>query len=128
MLVALGSVAAVRAEHELAGLAPDQLGPYTGWVVVATDPQPAAGATRLVVEIEGERFEAWVRGRVRSLRAQTFRTGDVVAVSGERVELDADRAGRLRSQHVVGEMRADWWGDVRPGVGAGPLGQPGARG
>jgi competence protein ComEC len=39
-----------------------------------------------------------------------------VAVSGERVELDAQRAGRLRSQHVVGELRADWWGDVRPGV------------
>ena len=39
-------------------------------------------------------------------------------LSGRRQELDAERAGRVRWQHVVGELDVAWLGDVRAG---GPL-------
>ena len=50
------------------------------------------------------------------LRVRTWRGGDLVRVHGERVELSADRATRVAWQHVVGELRVDWVGDVAPGA------------
>jgi competence protein ComEC len=112
LLVTLG---AVRAEHAWSGLAPDRLGPYTGWVRLVSDPQPNASSTRLVVDVGGERFETWIRGRHRQLRIAELRGGQLVLVGGVRHALAHGRAGRVASQHVVGEFTVDWLSDVRDG-------------
>ena len=74
------------------------------------------GATRVVLSIDGERFEVWVRGRVRRRRAAD--------VAGRRPGARRRRARAARrpaaggaspAQHVVGELDADWVGDVAPG-------------
>jgi competence protein ComEC len=114
VLVCLAS--AVRAQVAWDELAPDAVGPFDGWVRLIDDPQPVVRATRVIVEVEGERFEVFVRGRAGQLRTRTWRGGDIVRVNGERVELRPDRAARVAWQHVVGELRIDWVGDVTPGA------------
>ena len=61
----LAGGAVVRGDAAWDGLRPDALGPYDGWVTVTGDPQVLPDATRIVLTIDGERFETWVRGRVR---------------------------------------------------------------
>lgn len=117
LVVLLATTATWRARTERAALAPDALGPFVGWARLVDDPQPLGGATRVIVELDGERFEAWVRGRARQHRAGRWRGGEYVHVAGERVALDDERAGRVAWQHVVGELRIDWASDVRAGSG-----------
>jgi competence protein ComEC len=111
----LAGTAVVRSDAAWADLRPDVLGRYDGWVRVTGDPQVLPGATRVVVEVDGERFESWVRGRVRPQRAAGWQAGDLVRVSGERIALEPARRPRVASQHVVGELEADWFGDALPG-------------
>ena len=63
VIVVLASAGAVRSQHEWADLAPDVLGAFDGWVRLVDDPQPYRSSTRVIVEVEGERFELWSRGR-----------------------------------------------------------------
>ena len=108
---------AVRAAHAWDDLAPDRLGPYAGWVALVDDPQPFDGATRVIVEIDGERFELWATWpRPSTPRRATWRGGDLVEVSGERRRLAPDRARRVASLHVVGAFDPVWLGDVHPGA------------
>jgi len=113
--VAVAGVGALRSQSSWASLAPDRLGPFEGWVRIVDDPQPYPSSTRVIVEVDGERFETWSRGRAQQLRVGQWRGGEWVAVSGERRVLDADRARRVAWQHVVGELRLDWASDVDPG-------------
>jgi competence protein ComEC len=117
LLVALllASVGAVRSEHSWAGLAPDNLGVFGGWARIIDDPQPYSSSTRLIVEIEGERFEVWSRGRVQQQRLGELRGGQWVEFDGMRLSLDVERAHRVAWQHVVGEFEVEWAGDIRPG-------------
>jgi competence protein ComEC len=116
--VALVVVAGVRSDSAWASLQPDHLGTYHGWVMVVDDPAPSGSATRVIVEIEGERFEMWMRGRARQLRATSWRAGEWLDVTGERRDLDPSRARRVAWQHIVGRFDVEWAGDVAPG---GPL-------
>ena len=111
--VSLGAV--VRSEQSWASLEPDRLGPYTGWVRVIDDPQPYPRSTRVIVEVEGERFELWSRGRAQQLRVGEWRGGVWVALSGRRARLDAERAHRVAWQLVVGEFDLEWASDVVAG-------------
>ena len=104
-----------RSEAAWSGLQPDVLGPFDGWVLVVDDPQPYSSATRVIVEADGERFESWHRGRASRLRAGSWRAGEWVRVSGDRVLLDDERAGRVAWQHVVGQFELEWASDVVPG-------------
>jgi competence protein ComEC len=106
---------AVRSEHSWNGLAPDHLGPYEGWARLVDDPKPFPSSTRVVFDIEGERFEMWSRGRAQRQRIDRWRGGDVVTVSGTREALEPERARRTASQHVVGEFRLEWASDMRAG-------------
>ena len=115
LLVALAVGGLVRSDQGWASLEPDRLGPYIGWVRLVDDPQPYPGSTRVIVEIEGERFEVWSRGRAQRLRVATWRGGEWVAMQGRRVHLDDERAGRVAWQHVVGEFELEWASDVDPG-------------
>jgi competence protein ComEC len=111
-------IAAARSDVAWSELAPDQLGAFQGWGTVVEEPRPFGGATRVLVELDGERYEAWVRGRSGSLRAADWRAGDRVHLAGQRMPIDPDRVSRVAWQHVVGELEVDWLGDALPG---GPL-------
>lgn len=104
-----------RTADAWSGLRPDVVGPFDGWALVIDDPQPYAGSTRVIVELDGERFESWHRGRAARLRAGSWRAGEWVRVVGERTELDAERSERVAWQHVVGEFELDWASDVLTG-------------
>ncbi|MEL6890077.1 MAG: ComEC/Rec2 family competence protein [Actinomycetota bacterium] len=113
--VLLALVGSWRGAESWSALSPDHLGPYEGWVRVVDDPQPLGASTRLIVEIDGERFEVWSRRYGERHRVATWRAGEWVAVSGLRITLGADRAGRVGWQHVVGEFRMNWSTDRRAG-------------
>ncbi|MET0143974.1 MAG: ComEC/Rec2 family competence protein [Ilumatobacteraceae bacterium] len=117
LLVALlGLVAVGRADSAWAGLTPDHLGHFGGWAHVVDEPQRSAGAARVILEIDGERFEVWVRGRAAQQRVGRWRAGDQVLVAGERTALDDDRRDRVAWQHVVGDFAPDWLSDSRAGA------------
>lgn len=112
---ALAACAVLRSEASWVELRPDTLGAFSGWATVVGEPQVTAGASRVVLEIEGERFETWVRGPVRRRRADGWRAGDHVVVTGVRRVLEPERRSRVAWQHVVGSLEADWFGDQRRG-------------
>lgn len=116
LLIGLAIVGAVRADSARAGLAPRAVGPYTGWMLLVDDPQPFGAVTRVVAEIDDQRFELWERGRAAQIRVGTWRAGERVFVSGTRQSLDDERLARVAWQHVVGELRVDWSSDVADGA------------
>ena len=69
----------------------------------------------MLVEVDDERFEMWVRGRAGQLRVAGWRAGDSVQLAGDRSALEPDRVQRVAWQHVVGELEVDWLGDTVPG-------------
>ena len=115
VLTVLAATAVVRAAAAWDGLTPSNLGTYEGAIALVDDPQPYGAATRVIVEIEGERFELWARGRAIQLRVATWRAGESVLAHGQRRALKPERQARVAWQHVVGEFRIDWVSDVRPG-------------
>jgi competence protein ComEC len=114
-VVVLVVVAGTRSAAAWDGLDLDRLGPFAGWAVVVEEPRRFDGATRVLVELDDERFEMWVRGRAGQLRVAGWRAGDSVQLAGERSELEPDRRKRVAWQHIVGELEADWLGDTVPG-------------
>ncbi len=114
-IAVLAILGAARSEAAWTALAPDRVGPYEGWVELVDDPQPFGRATRVIVEIEGERFEVSERRRAAQIRVRGWRAGERVVLHGDRRVLDDERAGRVAWQHVVGEFRVDWASDVATG-------------
>jgi competence protein ComEC len=114
-LVLLGAAAGVRGAHELDRLGPRVLGPLDGWVQVIGDPRPMRDAVRVVVRVEGQRYEAWVRDSSHRARVLELQGGQWVHVRGELRPLSSSRAERVVWQHVVGSVRLDELGPVAPG-------------
>ena len=110
-VAALAIVVVLRSMAAHDDLVPDELGDYVGWVLLAADPDPTHSATRVILEIEDERFETWVRGRAARLRVETWKQGDHVWIEGTRRALDRQRAGRVAWQHVVGQFEYEALGD-----------------
>lgn len=115
VLAALAVIGALRSGVEHAALAPRAIGPYEGWARVVDDPQPYGTATRVILEVDEERFEVWVRGRAARIRADSWRGGEYLRLHGVRRALPPDRQTRVAWQHVVGELELDWVSDVRAG-------------
>lgn len=115
VIALLVPVGVVRSQQAWASLSPDELGPHSGWVRLVDDPQPYAASTRVILDVDGQRFELWSRGRAQQLRIRRWRGGEWVHTDGERVGLDDERAHRVAWQHVVGEYRLDWVGDTDAG-------------
>ncbi len=99
LVVGLTIVGGVRAEHAWNGLTPDRLGPYDGWVRLVDDPQPYRTSTRLVVAIDGERFEVWCRGRAQ--QSVGWAPGAPATGRGER-----HRGGARRRSCAPGRLAA----------------------
>ncbi len=115
LLLVFGVVAGLRSDAALAGLVPRQTGGFEGWVRLVDDPQPFGSSTRVLLEVDGERFEMWARGRAIRIRVDGWRGGQFVKVHGDRRPLDEQRQGRVAWQHVVGEFRLEWASDVWAG-------------
>lgn len=118
----LAIVAALLGAQAWASAAPRQLGPFAGWATVSADPVTVGRGTRLTLEVEGERFDAWLYGAAASTALQR-QAGEVVWVSGERVAAP-DPHGFARVRHVVGRFRLVVMADVLPGS---PLARAGNR-
>ncbi len=115
LLILLGVGSGIRAASAWSGLAPDATGAFEGWVRIVDDPQPYGSATRVIVEVDGERFELWARGRALQIRVGGWRGGERVQVSGDRHVLKPERRDWVAWQHVVGEFRLEWASDVAAG-------------
>lgn len=113
--VLLGVTGACAAAHAWSGVQPRQLGPYQGWARVVADPAPFGSGVRTTVDVEGQRFDAWVYGAQRQ-RLSTAQAGDYVWVAGERRPLTGD-VRRAQVRHVVGRLQLAALGDVLPGNG-----------
>ena len=97
-----------------ARLAPATWDPSAGWVRLVDDPQPTGRGTRVIFEIDGERFETVVARACPEQRIGNWNGGDWVLIAGDRGVLEPDRARRVAWQHVVGEFEVDWASDVEP--------------
>jgi competence protein ComEC len=115
VVIVAGSLAGIRGHHELVGLEPARLGAFEGWVQVVGDPRPAGSSTRLVVRVDGQRYEAWSRTDDEQRRVAHLRGGEWVNVRGELIRLTPARAERVAWQHVVGQIRLQRVGDRSPG-------------
>jgi len=111
-LFVAGGLLADRSWREVV---PRTLGPYTGWAVVMTDPQPVGAGMSIVLEVEGQRFRSYVYGSERR-RLSARRAGELVQVTGIRVPLRATTARRAQVRHVVGEIRLDSVSGHAPGT------------
>lgn len=108
LLVVLAVGSGWRADAARGAASPDRLGTFEGWARVVEESQPVASASRVIVEVEGERFEVWARGRAMRIRVDEWRGGEHVHLRGERRALASDRARRVAWQHVVGELRIEF--------------------
>jgi competence protein ComEC len=107
------------AAHAADQLAPRRLGPFSGWATLATDPAQFGKGVRLILEVEGERFDAWRYGRA-AATALEWAAGEQVRVVGERTPLRApDHRAAVR--HVVGRLRVEYVGEVAAGNGVARL-------
>jgi competence protein ComEC len=116
VVVLVGLLAGERSRSEWAALAPGELGPFSGWGRVVGDPQPVRTAVRVVLELDGQRFEYWARSRAKQSRVESWHAGDWVMLSGRRNALESDRQMRVAWQHVVGQFDLEWAADVRSGT------------
>lgn len=101
--------------HAWAEAAPRQLGSFTGWVRVAADPMPLGRGLRLTMEVEGERFDAWIYGWQRD-RLGEAQVGEYLWVQAERTPMTSG-ARRAAVRHVVGRLSIEVAGDVVDGSG-----------
>ncbi|MEQ1872424.1 MAG: ComEC/Rec2 family competence protein [Ilumatobacteraceae bacterium] len=92
---------------------PRHLGEYSGWAELVSDPAPFGVGLRVTVEIEGERFDAWLYGgqRRKMIDAQA---GEYVWLQGHRSELTSG-ARRAAVRHVVGRFTPTVMADVVDG-------------
>ena len=88
---------------------------FLGSVRVVDDPQPYGAATRLIIDINGDRCELWARRYSVRARLESVSAGQYLTVSGEISPLASDRYVRVRWQHVVCEFEAEWLGDLTDG-------------
>ncbi|MCU1366905.1 MAG: comEC [Ilumatobacteraceae bacterium] len=107
-----GSVLSIHAWNEVR---PDQLGSYSGFGCLVSDPAPVAGATVVVVELDGERFEAWLRGSA-GRRVAGHLAGECARITGTRQALHGSDAKRAAARHVVGGLTLESAGDWSPGT------------
>lgn len=112
VLVIAGGVLGDRSWREAT---PRTLGPFTGWAVVVTDPQPVGTGVSIVLEVEGQRFRCYAYGSARRRLSQR-RAGELVAVDGARAPLRGATARRAQVRHVVGELDLRSVGAHAPGA------------
>ena len=115
VLVALAAVTILRADAAWRSLMPERLGHFEGWAEVVGEPQRYSSALRVVLDVDGQRFELAARGGAAGQRVCRMAWRRPRRGVRPPAPLDEDRARRVAWQHVVGELDADWLGDARAG-------------
>ena len=92
----IGLAGGWRSQVTWTSAVPSHLGDYAGWATVVGDPAPFGSGLRVTIEIEGERFDAWVYGSPRR-RLVDRQAGELVYVQGERRADDLQRSTARRS-------------------------------
>ncbi len=110
LAAALGAWSGGRAWQQAS---PRHLGHYAGWAQLAGDPAPFGKGLRVTLEIEGERFDAWLYGGTRRKLAER-QSGEYIWVDGRRADL-AGSPRRALVRHVVGRLEVAVVGDVVDG-------------
>ncbi|MCU1397670.1 MAG: comEC [Acidimicrobiales bacterium] len=113
--VAVGIAGSLLSIHSWNDVQPDHLGQYSGTGCLVSDPAPVAGATVVVVELDGERFQAWLRGSG-GRRVAGHLAGECAQIAGTRQALHGSDAHRAAVRHVVGELALQSAGDWSPGT------------
>ncbi len=113
LCLTVGLIGSVDAHHAWAQAQPRTLGPYEGWATVKTDPATYGSGARVTIEIEGERFDAWLYGGRRA-RILDHQAGDIVWVSGVR-RASSGSVRRAQVRHVVGRFDVEILGDIVDG-------------
>lgn len=111
--VALAVVGGWLGANAWASAQPRQLGEYRGWAELIVDPAPFGPGLRATVEIEGERFDAWLYGGQRRKLADA-QAGEYVWVEGRRSTFRSG-ARRAAVRHVVGRFTPSVIADVVDG-------------
>lgn len=114
-LLGVALLTSFLAHRSLAGLDPGATRLIEGWATVITDPDPSGSATRVVLGLNGQRAEAWLRGPPAAALSSAL-AGERVWVSGRVRPLASARAERLRSQHIGAALEVDSVGSIRPGA------------
>ena len=110
-------------------------GNYSGLAILKSDPQPIGRGVRVVLEIEGQRFESWLYGSsARRVALQV--SGESVEVVGQR-RPNGEGGRRLQVRHIVAVEAlvaiflglahwdcSDFCGQGRPPPHTGALGGP----
>ncbi len=105
----LGVIGGWRSQDDWAGAVPRHIGASSGWATVVGDPAPFGRGLRVTIEVDGERFDAWVYGSPRR-RLVDRQAGELVFVQGTR-RLMTSNARRAQIRHVVGEFSIAVVGD-----------------
>lgn len=101
--LALVFVGASGAQDAWRHVTTSSLGLYQGPVIVRSDPERFHGGQRVVLEVEGKRFETIAYGSSgRRLRGRLM--GESVWVEGIRSSVQPDRIRWLAPRHVVGSL------------------------
>jgi competence protein ComEC len=79
-------------------------GNYSGLAILKSDPQPIGRGVRVVLEIEGQRFESWLYGSS-ARRMALHVSGESVEVVGQR-RPNGEGGRRLQVRHIVGRFEA----------------------
>lgn len=98
-----GVAGMARSSAEWRAVEAVRLGPYRGEATVIGDSKEVGRGRRIVLEVDGQRFESWLFGSKRH-RVKMLESGDVVAVEGERKEFAGDRIRRSQIRHVLGRF------------------------
>lgn len=98
-----GGAGMARSTAEWSAVDSVRLGSYSGEATVVGDSKEAGKGRRIVLEVDGQRFETWVFGSKRH-RVLQFRSGDVITVQGTRREFAGDRTRRAQIRHVLGRF------------------------
>lgn len=108
VLVVLGSVGLAilgssGATYSWGHAEPRNIGAYSGIAIIRSDPEPYRVLQRVVLEIDGERFETYASGLPGSRLRQRL-MGESVFVSGTRAGMRVEKIKWMAPRHVVGSF------------------------
>ena len=111
----LGSSAMWRSHSEWEAVHEVRTGPYTGDAKLISDPQQVGRAVRVVLEIDGQRFECWTYGSSK-WRMMARVAGEGVTVQGERRLVTSANKRRLFVRHIVGRFEVTAVSEIATGA------------